>query len=186
MFAMLTLLWPQTACEARSDCSWTALPPDSGACAPQEERELVEVYIMPLKADAGDEGLEKMSGMVKACDRGKYALSYSLKEAGRFSLHVVVGGKEAGGSPFHLAVAKGCRSGAVEWPCLGRGVCGEDGGCECTAGYLGRSCQLECPGMDDDGQFCSGRGDCKMKPSDVLPPPTPPSPCLPSSSPRRG
>ena len=30
---------------------------------------------MPLLADAGDEDLEKMSGRVKACDRGRYALN---------------------------------------------------------------------------------------------------------------
>jgi len=160
-------LLSKAACTLRSDCAWTPLPPDSGACSPQEERELVEVYIMPLLADAGDEELEKMSGRVMACDRGRYELSYSLKEPGRYSLHVLVGGKEVSGSPFHVVVAAGCRSGAVEWPCLGRGLCLPGGKCECTAGYLGKSCQLECPGMDDDGQFCSGRGNCTLKPSQV-------------------
>lgn len=109
----------------------------------------------------------------------RYELSYSLKEAGRYSLHVLVGGKESSGSPFHVVVAAGCRSGAVEWPCLGRGMCLPGGKCECTAGYLGKSCQLECPGMDDDGQFCSGRGNCTLKPSQVgflrIHPPPPPT-----------
>mmetsp|Transcript_34367 Transcript_34367/g.67157 ORF Transcript_34367/g.67157 Transcript_34367/m.67157 type:complete len:309 (+) Transcript_34367:2-928(+) len=162
-----TSLQAMAQCTVRKDCTWTVLPPDSGACSPKDESELVEIFVMPSKAgsdEGGAAGLGKFSGVVKACDHGQYLLAYSLKEQGRFELHVRVGGKEVSRSPFRIMVAPGCRSGAVEWPCSGRGVCKESGRCVCAAGYLGSSCQLECPGMDDDGMFCSGRGNCTLKP----------------------
>jgi hypothetical protein len=66
----------------------------------------------------------------------------------------------AGGSPWRVTIASGCRSGAVVFPCLGRGMCLRSGACECSGGYLGASCQVACPGLSEEGTYCSGRGNC--------------------------
>jgi len=66
----------------------------------------------------------------------------------------------AGGSPWRVTIASGCRSGAVVFPCLGRGMCLRSGACECSGGYLGASCQVACPGLTEEGTYCSGRGNC--------------------------
>ena len=66
----------------------------------------------------------------------------------------------AGGSPWRVTIASGCRSGAVVFPCLGRGMCLRSGACQCSGGYLGASCQVGCPGLTDEGTYCSGRGNC--------------------------
>ena len=48
------------------------------------------------------------------------------------------------------------RSGAI---CGGRGVCNDDGKCECTGGFAGVDCSLEpCPTTTDED--CSGHGTC--------------------------
>lgn len=62
-----------------------------------------------------------------------------------------------------MTIAAGCRSGAVVFPCLGRGMCLRSGHCKCSDGYLGTQCHVGCPGLaDDDGliSYCSGRGNC--------------------------
>lgn len=59
-----------------------------------------------------------------------------------------------------MTIAPGCRSGAVVFPCLGRGMCLRSGRCKCSDGYLGSQCHIACPGLSDDGTYCSGRGNC--------------------------
>ena len=59
-----------------------------------------------------------------------------------------------------MTIAAGCRSGAVVFPCLGRGMCLRTGECQCSDGYLGASCQIGCPGLTEEGSYCSGRGNC--------------------------
>ena len=66
----------------------------------------------------------------------------------------------AGGGPWRVTIAPGCRSGAVVFPCLGRGMCLRSGRCKCSDGYLGSQCHIACPGLSDDGTYCSGRGNC--------------------------
>lgn len=133
------------ACRARADCEWVTVPPDGGACSAADQRELVELYLSAT-AGGGAQSSERMAGTVESCDHGTYTLAYRAHDPGRFELHVLVGGQEARGSPYRLAVGPGCRSGAVLFPCLGRGVCPEAGVCDCIPGYLGPDCGLECPG----------------------------------------
>ena len=109
---------------------------------------------------AGADHAEKRAGVVQSCDHGKYTLVYSMTDAGRYTLHVKVAGQTVGEGPWRVTVAPGCRSGAVVFPCLGRGICQRGGGCTCTDGYLGSQCQTACPGLSDDGTYCSGRGNC--------------------------
>jgi hypothetical protein len=54
--------------------------------------------------DSEGAGEEKKAGVVRSCDHGTYTLSYSMAEAGRYSLHVKVAGLNAGlrSLPAHL------------------------------------------------------------------------------------
>ncbi len=47
----------------------------------------------------------------------------------------------------------------------GHGICsdgaGGSGGCTCVTGWLGRSCDIQCPG--DDALPCGGHGTCQLQ-----------------------
>jgi hypothetical protein len=47
-------------------------------------------------------------------------------------------------------------------PCSGRGVCLEDGSCNCNSGFYGKTCGASC-GVGLAGLICSGRGICNQK-----------------------
>jgi len=115
---------------------------------------------VPESAEVTSGEQEKRAGTVKSCDHGTYTLSYTMADAGRYRLFVKVAGQNSGGGPWRVTIAPGCRSGAVVFPCLGRGMCLRSGRCKCSDGYLGSQCHIACPGLSDDGTYCSGRGNC--------------------------
>ena len=50
--------------------------------------------------------------------------------------------------------------------CNGHGTCSEDGDCECTDGYVGDQCQINC--NNDEGHECGGHGKCVSSPAQQL------------------
>jgi hypothetical protein len=44
-------------------------------------------------------------------------------------------------------------------PCMGHGLCLEDGSCNCSTGFYGKTCGASC-GTGLAGLTCSGRGTC--------------------------
>jgi len=157
------------ACKARADCEWVVVEPNSGACSSTKQKELVEVYLEVIpESGSALSTQERLSGKVRSCNHGMYTLSYSMTEVGRYSLYVKVGEHDAGGAPFRVTIAPGCRSGAVLFPCLGRGMCLRSGKCVCGDGYLGVDCSIGCPGLTEDGTYCSGRGNCSAHLDQVL------------------
>lgn len=47
-------------------------------------------------------------------------------------------------------------------PCMGHGLCLEDGSCNCSSGFFGKTCGISC-GVGSSGFICSGRGSCNEK-----------------------
>ena len=62
---------------------------------------LMRPPLLPPRPGGGAGGVasgsvERKAGRVKSCDHGRYALSYTMADAGRYLLYVKVAGLESG------------------------------------------------------------------------------------------
>jgi len=53
-----------------------------------------------------------------------------------------------------------CPTDAESNVCSGHGTCAAKGKCACADGFIGNSCEHQCPLSSKDGQVCSGHGKC--------------------------
>jgi hypothetical protein len=86
---------------------------ESIASPPQGQEQSADAPAAASAASGGGEAggvasgsVERKAGRVKSCDHGKYALSYTMADAGRYLLYVKVAGLDSGALLCHCIYSK--------------------------------------------------------------------------------